>query len=70
MSQSLAGANQSKVAIKTKCLSCTNMNQTEITECRVSICPLWAYRPYQVKKGAKKAPIDVLKAAPTTEISV
>lgn len=33
-------------AIKAKCLDCTNEQPIEITECPVTVCPLWKYRPY------------------------
>ena len=36
-------------AIKAKCITCSNFQREEITCCTVQACPLWEYRPYQVK---------------------
>ncbi len=33
--------------IKAKCLDCTCWQRSEITNCTISACPLWPYRPYQ-----------------------
>lgn len=46
-------------AIKAKCLSCTNFERAEVRNCPVTICPLHAYRPFQVKVGTgAEAPLD------------
>jgi hypothetical protein len=34
-------------AIKVKCLACCNYERSEVKDCAVITCPLWAYRPYQ-----------------------
>lgn len=36
-------------ALKAKCLDCSNFQMEEIKLCPVKKCPLWQYRPYQVK---------------------
>ncbi len=34
-------------AVKAKCLDCCCFITSEITNCTVETCPLWAYRPFQ-----------------------
>lgn len=34
-------------AIKAKCLDCSGFDREEVRTCRVSVCPLWPWRPYQ-----------------------
>ena len=34
-------------AIKAKCLSCSNFQRDEITQCGATTCPLYAVRPFQ-----------------------
>lgn len=41
-------------AIKAKCLSCTNFERAEVRNCTVTICPLHAYRPFQVKVDSSR----------------
>ncbi len=53
MRRAFAG-NSLRAAINAKCLACCNYVREDITHCRVTICPLWHLRPYQVK--AKKRP--------------
>ena len=36
-------------ALKVKCLECSCNNREEIRSCPVESCPLWNYRPYQLK---------------------
>lgn len=31
-------------AIRAKCIDCTNGQNVEIRECRITECPLWEYR--------------------------
>jgi hypothetical protein len=45
------GKTSPKQAIKAKCLECTWMDQSAISECTATDCPLWAFRPYQRKAG-------------------
>lgn len=35
--------------VKAKCLECCNFDRSEIRDCTVLACPLWAYRPFQVQ---------------------
>lgn len=37
------------LAIKAKCLDCSSYQKKEITNCTVVTCPLYNFRPYQVK---------------------
>lgn len=46
------GASSPRQAIKAKCLTCSNFDRAEISLCRVSLCPLHAFRPYQ-EQGAR-----------------
>lgn len=34
-------------AIKAKCLDCAVFDREEVRLCRVTVCPLWPWRPYQ-----------------------
>lgn len=38
-----------RAAIKAKCLTCCNFVREDIRECAVVLCPLYSFRPYQVK---------------------
>lgn len=42
-------------AIKAKCLECCWLDEKAIRECTATDCPLWRFRPYQIKhrKGGK-----------------
>lgn len=42
-------AGSMKAAIKLKCLDCTCFQPTEIRECAIKECSLWAFRPYKNK---------------------
>ena len=44
-----------KCGIRAKCVSCVNYEDVfkRVWECTIEICPLWPYRPYQKKAGAK-----------------
>lgn len=44
------------VAVKAKCLDCTNLQRNEITNCQAEACPLWRVRPYQIKEGSSPLP--------------
>jgi hypothetical protein len=33
-------------AIKAKCLDCSGFDREEVRLCRVTVCPLWPWRPY------------------------
>ena len=39
--------NSKAAALKAKCLDCSCWQRVEITNCTVTTCPLWPYRPYQ-----------------------
>ena len=49
MESALTGKPSRARAIKAMCLSCSAFVREEITECRVILCPLHHYRPYQPK---------------------
>ena len=51
-----AGTCSPRKAIKAKCLECTNFAPAEITACSSSLCPLFAFRPYQTSR--KKRPSE------------
>jgi hypothetical protein len=53
VSRALAGSSSPRQAIKAKCLTCTNFDREEIAECRVVICPLHPYRPFQTQAEAE-----------------
>lgn len=63
----LRGKVTPRTAIKVKCRECCGWQRMEsgidkIGDCRVFGCPLWAFRPYQGKKGlpaAQTAPDEV-----------
>lgn len=38
-----------RMAIKLKCLDCSNFQKKEVRNCPVTSCPLWAVRPFQEK---------------------
>lgn len=40
-------------AINAKCAECCWLDRAAIRNCTAADCPLWAFRPYQVKRGAK-----------------
>lgn len=42
-----------RAAIQAKCLDCVNFVRDEITYCTVKTCPLFEYRPYQIKEPAE-----------------
>jgi hypothetical protein len=54
MESALTGKPSRAKAIKAMCLSCSAFVREEITECRVILCPLHAYRPYQAKPPHKQ----------------
>src|SRR5665647_1178014 len=48
LERALAGSGSPRQAIKAKCLSCCNWQRDEIEQCRVILCPLHRWRPFQV----------------------
>lgn len=44
-----SGSASPRKAIKAMCLSCVGFERKEITNCSSFACPLWEYRPFQVK---------------------
>lgn len=36
-------------AIKAMCLECVGFVRKDVTDCTCESCPLWTWRPYQVK---------------------
>jgi hypothetical protein len=45
--KSFQGSVSPRQAIKAMCLTCAGYGRDEIRFCRVVLCPLLAYRPYQ-----------------------
>lgn len=56
MRKAFEGTSSPRQAIKAKCLACSNFDSAEISFCRVVLCPLWAFRPYQRDDSGKGAP--------------
>lgn len=48
MEKAFQGTASPRQAIKAHCLTCASFDRDEIRSCRVILCPLWAYRPFQV----------------------
>lgn len=47
-----AMAGKSRVtALRVKCMDCGNYVRIEVADCRVTVCPLWPYRPFREKKA-------------------
>ena len=58
-----AGQASPRQAIKAHCLECCWMEQSAITECTATGCPLWNYRPYQ-GRGARLTDEETPAAEP------
>lgn len=51
-----AFSGQSRAAaVKAKCLTCSNYERADVTDCRVFDCPLWPWRPYQRNSRRERA---------------
>jgi hypothetical protein len=48
LERAFIGKASPRGAIKAMCLSCACFVREEITHCQVTLCPLHAYRPYQL----------------------
>ena len=46
------GTAAPRSAIKAQCLVCVGYVRDDVTHCTGYSCPLWAYRPYQIRGGA------------------
>ena len=53
LQRALEGLASPRQAIKAKCLECTGFERKSISNCLSLSCPLWLYRPYQVKDRKK-----------------
>ena len=51
MQKAYDGTAAPRSAIKAQCLACAGFDRVSITHCTGFSCPLWAYRPYQIKGG-------------------
>lgn len=53
--RAIEGTCSPRAAIKAKCQDCVGWENTtaEIRGCLVRLCPLWKYRPYQIKDASK-----------------
>jgi hypothetical protein len=47
LTKAFAGQGSPRNAIKAKCLTCCGYDRIEVRECRVVLCPLWHFRPFQ-----------------------
>ena len=53
LQKAYAGVAPPRSAIKAQCLHCVGYIRDDVTHCTSFACPLWAYRPYQIK-GSKE----------------
>ena len=60
MRKAYQGTASPRSAIKAQCLICVGYDRVAVTHCTGHSCPLWAYRPYQIK-GAKELNISSTK---------
>jgi hypothetical protein len=51
MQNAFNGTAAPRSAIKAQCLICVGYDRGAITACTGFSCPLWAYRPYQIRGG-------------------
>ena len=51
MAKAYSGTASPRSAIKAQCLHCVGYIRNDVTHCTGFSCPLWAYRPYQIKGG-------------------
>ena len=51
MQKAYNGTAAPRSAIKAQCLACVGYERLMVTHCTGFSCPLWAYRPYQNKRG-------------------
>jgi hypothetical protein len=49
MQKAYNGTASPRSAIKAQCLICVGYVRDDVTNCTGFNCPLWAYRPYQIK---------------------
>lgn len=52
MRKAYQGNASPRSAIKAQCLICVGYVRDDITHCTGYRCPLWTYRPYQIKGGS------------------
>jgi hypothetical protein len=58
MQKAYAGTAPPRSAIKAQCLHCVGYERLMVTHCTGYSCPLWAYRPYQIR-GGNRVRIDI-----------
>lgn len=51
LQKTFEGSASPRAAIKANCLTCASFDREEIRSCRVLLCPLWRYRPFQESSG-------------------
>ena len=51
MQKAYNGTAAPRSAIKAQCLICVGYERLMVTHCTGFSCPLWAYRPYQIRGG-------------------
>lgn len=49
MAKAYSGTASPRSAIKAQCLHCVGFIRDDVTHCTGFSCPLWAYRPYQIR---------------------
>ena len=49
LTEAFSGSASPRKAIKAQCLVCVGYDRNAIRTCTGYSCPLWAYRPFQVK---------------------
>ena len=54
MRKAYQGTASPRSAIKAQCLQCVGFDRSMVTYCTGYSCPLWAYRPYQIRGGTEK----------------
>lgn len=54
------GTSSPRAAIKAHCLVCTNFDRQAVRDCPVILCPLIAYRPFQVKEVVESESDDLV----------
>ncbi len=50
LTQAIHGKCSPRAAIKAQCAECNGFDRQAITTCTAYACPLWFFRPYQVKR--------------------
>ena len=49
MQKAYAGTASPRSTLKAQCLACVGCTRDDVTHCKGFSCPLWEYRPYQIR---------------------